>query len=70
MLVHSKASDLLCSPHIFFVFAGIHDGVAAKLRKNHGMPCLELSTCVAHTYALVGKHAGQYLDGKLCYMNV
>ena len=44
--------------------SGIHDGVAAKLRKNHGMPCLELNTCVAHRYALVGKHEGQYLDGQ------
>ena len=43
---------------------GVHDGVAAKLKKHYGMACLELNTCVAHTYALVGKHAGQYLDSK------
>ncbi|CAF1426981.1 unnamed protein product [Rotaria magnacalcarata] len=44
-------------------FKGIHNGVAAKLRKHHDMPCLELNTCVAHSYALVGKQAGQYIDG-------
>ncbi|CAM4903492.1 unnamed protein product [Rotaria socialis] len=43
-------------------FTGIHDGVAAKLKKQYDMPCLELSTCVAHSYALVGKQSGQYLD--------
>ncbi|CAF4824360.1 unnamed protein product, partial [Rotaria magnacalcarata] len=42
--------------------ASIHNGVAAKLRKHHDMPCLELNTCVAHSYALVGKQAGQYID--------
>ncbi|CAF2095919.1 unnamed protein product [Rotaria magnacalcarata] len=44
-------------------FKGIHNGVAAKLRKHHDMPCLELNTCVTHSYALVGKQAGQYIDG-------
>ena len=47
-----------------FDFIGIHDGVAAKLRKKYGISYLELNTCVAHSYALVGKHAGQYIDGK------
>jgi len=46
------------------VFIGIHDGVAAKLRKNHDMPCLELNTCTAHSYALVGKQSEQYLDSE------
>ncbi|CAF5012421.1 unnamed protein product, partial [Rotaria sp. Silwood1] len=43
-------------------FKGSHHGVAAKLKKYYDMPCLELNTCVAHSYALVGKQAGQYLD--------
>ncbi|CAF2059013.1 unnamed protein product [Rotaria magnacalcarata] len=43
-------------------FTSIHDGVAAKSKKQYDMPCLELSTCVAHSYALVGKQSGQYLD--------
>jgi len=46
-----------------FSLLGVHDGVAAKLRRDHDMPCLELNTCAAHSYALVGKHAGQCLDG-------
>ncbi len=46
------------------MFIGIHDGVAAKLRKNHDMPCLELNTCAAPSYALVGKQSGQYLDSE------
>jgi hypothetical protein len=46
------------------LYIGVHEGVAAKLRKNHGIPYLELNTCVAHSYALVGKQAGQYLNGE------
>ena len=42
--------------------------MAAKLRKDHDMPCLQLNTCVAHSYALVGKQSGQYMDGKLSYI--
>ncbi|CAF3843446.1 unnamed protein product [Rotaria sp. Silwood1] len=45
-------------------FKGSHHGVAAKLKKYYDMPCLELNTCVAHSYALVGKQAGQYLDSE------
>ncbi|CAF4592265.1 unnamed protein product [Rotaria sp. Silwood2] len=48
-----------------FLLSGVHDGVAAKLKKYHHMPCLELNTCVAHSYALVGKQSGQYLDSDL-----
>jgi len=48
------------------LYIGVHEGVAAKLRKNHDIPCLELNTCSAHSYALVGKQAGQYLDGGFC----
>ncbi|CAM2726503.1 unnamed protein product [Rotaria socialis] len=43
-------------------FKGIHEGVVEKLKKNHNMACIELNTCAAHPYALVGKRAGQYLD--------
>ncbi|CAF3716675.1 unnamed protein product [Rotaria socialis] len=43
-------------------FKGIHEGLVEKLKKNHNMACIELNTCAAHPYALVGKRAGQYLD--------
>ena len=56
-----NSTDVRCQ---YLVFVGIHDGVAAKLRRNHGIPCLELSPCVAHSYALVGKQSGQYLDSE------
>ncbi|CAF1015489.1 unnamed protein product [Rotaria sordida] len=44
-------------------FTGIHNGVAAKLKKKYGIDYLELNTCAAHSFALVGSHAGKELVG-------
>jgi hypothetical protein len=43
---------------------GVHNGVAAKLGKKYGIDYLELNTCAAHSFALVGSHAGKELIGK------
>ncbi|CAF1608473.1 unnamed protein product, partial [Didymodactylos carnosus] len=43
-------------------FTGVHEGVAAQLRKKYKINYLELNTCAAHSFALVGSHAGQYVD--------
>ncbi|CAF1648070.1 unnamed protein product [Adineta ricciae] len=46
---------------MFFLLSGIHNGVAAKLKKKYGIDYLELNTCAAHSFALVGSHAGKEL---------
>ncbi|CAF0838331.1 unnamed protein product [Rotaria sordida] len=37
---------------------GINNGVIAKLKRDFGIEFVELNTCVAHTFALVGNQAG------------
>jgi hypothetical protein len=46
-----------------FLLPGVHNGVAAKLKKKYGIDYLELNTCAAHTFALVGSYAGKELIG-------
>lgn len=47
----------------FSLLIGINNRVAAKLRRIYGIDYLELNTCAAHTYALVGSQAGKELVG-------
>ncbi len=46
-----------------FLLSGVHNGVAAKLKKKYGIDYLELNTCAAHSFALVGSYAGKELIG-------
>lgn len=43
--------------NIVKIFLGKHEGVIAKLRKYLSTDCLELNTCVAHSFALVGSQS-------------
>ncbi|CAF3395302.1 unnamed protein product [Rotaria socialis] len=37
---------------------GVNNGVVAKLREEYDIDFVELNTCAAHSFALVGSHAG------------
>ncbi len=47
-----------------FLLAGIHNGVAAKLKQKYGIDYLELNSYAAHSFALVGSHAGKEKIGE------
>jgi len=48
---------------------GINEGVLAKLRKRLAIDYLDLNTCVAHSFALVGAQAAYVLEkGNICFL--
>ncbi|CAF3493434.1 unnamed protein product [Rotaria socialis] len=42
----------------FYGIIGVNNGVVAKLREEYDIDFVELNTCAAHSFALVGSHAG------------
>lgn len=45
------------------MFIGINNGVVAKLKREFRLAFVELNTCVAHSFALVGYQAGLTREG-------
>ncbi|CAF0982909.1 unnamed protein product [Rotaria sp. Silwood1] len=41
---------------------GVNNGVVAKLKRDYDLDFVELNTCIAHSFALVGKQAGFIKD--------
>jgi hypothetical protein len=46
------------------IILGVNNGVVAKLKRDLGLDFIELNTCAAHSFALVGSQAGFIKNGR------